>query len=162
MVGVRGFEPPTSCSQSKHSTRLSYAPEAANCIPGLAMAQTGIRTSIEAVHPRQALTDSAMRRAVCSASISSRASTITRSSGSVPEGRISPQDLGLWNDHQRDAFAQRLHQIRSAAGTGVRAAGAGCSGRHAGILRRAVNIVNNIVDNPVDQEMTEEYRQFLS
>ena len=26
MVGARGFEPPTSCSQSKHSTRLSYAP----------------------------------------------------------------------------------------------------------------------------------------
>src|SRR5690606_28381548 len=31
MVGARGFEPPTSCSQSKHSTRLSYAPEDANC-----------------------------------------------------------------------------------------------------------------------------------
>ncbi len=26
LVGARGFEPPTSCSQSKHSTRLSYAP----------------------------------------------------------------------------------------------------------------------------------------
>ena len=26
MVGARGFEPPTSCSQSRHSARLSYAP----------------------------------------------------------------------------------------------------------------------------------------
>src|ERR1700747_123491 len=26
MVGARGFEPPTSCSQSRCSTRLSYAP----------------------------------------------------------------------------------------------------------------------------------------
>ena len=25
MVGARGFEPPTSCSQSKHSTRLGDA-----------------------------------------------------------------------------------------------------------------------------------------
>ena len=29
MVGARGIEPPTSCSQSKHSTRLSYAPKEA-------------------------------------------------------------------------------------------------------------------------------------
>lgn len=27
MVGAKGFEPSTSCSQSKHSTRLSYAPK---------------------------------------------------------------------------------------------------------------------------------------
>src|SRR3546814_18625788 len=27
MVGARGFEPPTSCSNSRHSTRLSYAPD---------------------------------------------------------------------------------------------------------------------------------------
>ena len=26
MVGARGFEPPTSCSQSKRATRLRYAP----------------------------------------------------------------------------------------------------------------------------------------
>src|SRR5688572_14705563 len=26
LVGARGFEPPTSCSQSRHSTGLSYAP----------------------------------------------------------------------------------------------------------------------------------------
>ena len=26
MVGARGFEPPAPCSQSKYSTRLSYAP----------------------------------------------------------------------------------------------------------------------------------------
>lgn len=28
LVGATGFEPTTSCSQSKHSTRLSYAPNA--------------------------------------------------------------------------------------------------------------------------------------
>ena len=27
MVGARGFEPPTSCSQSRRSTRLSHAPD---------------------------------------------------------------------------------------------------------------------------------------
>jgi hypothetical protein len=26
MVGARGFEPPASCSRSKRSTKLSYAP----------------------------------------------------------------------------------------------------------------------------------------
>ncbi len=26
MVGARGFEPPTSCSQSRRATRLRYAP----------------------------------------------------------------------------------------------------------------------------------------
>jgi hypothetical protein len=26
LVGARGFEPPTSCSQSKRATRLRYAP----------------------------------------------------------------------------------------------------------------------------------------
>jgi 2,4-dienoyl-CoA reductase-like NADH-dependent reductase (Old Yellow Enzyme family) len=29
---------------------------------------------------------------------------IVEASGVVPEGRISPHDLGLWNDQQRDAF----------------------------------------------------------
>ena len=29
MVGARGFEPPTSCSQSRRSTRLSHAPKPA-------------------------------------------------------------------------------------------------------------------------------------
>jgi hypothetical protein len=28
MVGVRGFEPPTSCSQSKRATGLRYTPKA--------------------------------------------------------------------------------------------------------------------------------------
>ena len=28
LVGVRGFEPPTSCSQSRHATRLRHTPEA--------------------------------------------------------------------------------------------------------------------------------------
>ena len=26
LVGARGFEPPTSCSRSRHATRLRYAP----------------------------------------------------------------------------------------------------------------------------------------
>ncbi len=32
LVGAKGFEPPTSCSQSRRSTRLSYAPIQAACI----------------------------------------------------------------------------------------------------------------------------------
>ena len=31
MVGATGFEPATSCSQSKCSTRLSYAPTRRHC-----------------------------------------------------------------------------------------------------------------------------------
>ena len=36
LVGVRGFEPPTSCSQSRHATRLRHTPEARyyNWLPG--------------------------------------------------------------------------------------------------------------------------------
>src|SRR5215467_6052005 len=30
VVGVRGFEPPTSCSQSKRATRLRYTPKTAD------------------------------------------------------------------------------------------------------------------------------------
>ncbi|CAH1748364.1 protein of unknown function [Thauera humireducens] len=30
LVGVEGFEPPTSCSQSKRATGLRYTPRAAN------------------------------------------------------------------------------------------------------------------------------------
>ncbi len=33
--------------------------------------------------------------------------------GVVPEGRISPQDLGLWNDEQRDAFARIVSLIHA-------------------------------------------------
>ena len=33
LVGVRGFEPPTSCYQSKHSTGLSYTPTAGVILP---------------------------------------------------------------------------------------------------------------------------------
>ncbi len=64
LVGARGFEPPTSCSQSKHSTGLSYAPTRPQCIA------------------------SASRFANCSADAAVRASTITRNKGSVPEARI--------------------------------------------------------------------------
>ena len=31
LVGVRGFEPPTSCSQSKRATGLRYTPSASLC-----------------------------------------------------------------------------------------------------------------------------------
>ncbi len=34
MVGATGFEPATSCSQSRHSTRLSYAPRTARTRAG--------------------------------------------------------------------------------------------------------------------------------
>lgn len=33
MVGVAGFEPTTSCSQSKRSTRLSYTPIRLSYVP---------------------------------------------------------------------------------------------------------------------------------
>src|SRR3546814_14815158 len=44
MVGARGFEPPTSCSQSRHSTRLSYAPTRGKPRhpAGFGQAQTGV------------------------------------------------------------------------------------------------------------------------
>src|SRR5437868_5738007 len=35
VVGARGFEPPTSCSQSRCSTRLSYAPSSSRMAPVL-------------------------------------------------------------------------------------------------------------------------------
>ena len=40
MVGATGFEPATSCSQSKCSTRLSYAPTSAAMITGTAGSAT--------------------------------------------------------------------------------------------------------------------------
>ena len=49
MVGATGFEPATSCSQSRHSTRLSYAPTAVKlgfCL-GLAWAVGGEKGPIE-------------------------------------------------------------------------------------------------------------------
>src|SRR5579884_3949436 len=43
MVGARGFEPPTSCSQSRRSTRLSHAPIPAVRRVLLILANTGNR-----------------------------------------------------------------------------------------------------------------------
>jgi 2,4-dienoyl-CoA reductase-like NADH-dependent reductase (Old Yellow Enzyme family) len=44
----------------------------------------------------------------------------------VPEGRISPQDLGLWNDEQRDAFRRITDFIHSQGATaGIQLAHAG-------------------------------------
>src|SRR6185436_19472117 len=50
MVGATGFEPATSCSQSKCSTRLSYAPTTDRNIYGLsAMGKLSPTESVEAV-----------------------------------------------------------------------------------------------------------------
>lgn len=38
---------------------------------------------------------------------------IVEATAVTPEGRISPQDLGLWNDHQRDAVAPIVHFIHT-------------------------------------------------
>ncbi|WP_040163749.1 NADH:flavin oxidoreductase/NADH oxidase [Microbacterium gorillae] len=44
----------------------------------------------------------------------------------VPEGRISPQDVGLWNDEQRDAWRRIVDAVRARGGRlGVQLAHAG-------------------------------------
>ncbi|GGL75511.1 NADH:flavin oxidoreductase/NADH oxidase [Curtobacterium sp. Csp1] len=51
---------------------------------------------------------------------------VVEATGVVPEGRISPQDLGLWNDEQRDAFrpiVDFLHDQGAAAGIQLAHAG---------------------------------------
>ncbi|QZQ54163.1 NADH:flavin oxidoreductase/NADH oxidase [Curtobacterium sp. TC1] len=51
---------------------------------------------------------------------------VVEATGVVPEGRISPQDLGLWNDQQRDAFkpiVDFLHAQGAAAGVQLAHAG---------------------------------------
>ncbi len=51
---------------------------------------------------------------------------VVEATGVVPEGRITPQDLGLWNDQQRDAFVpivDFLHQQGAAAGIQLAHAG---------------------------------------
>ncbi|WP_159573524.1 NADH:flavin oxidoreductase/NADH oxidase [Curtobacterium sp. 18060] len=51
---------------------------------------------------------------------------IVEATGVVPEGRISPQDLGLWNDEQRDAFHRITDFIHSqGAAAGIQLAHAG-------------------------------------
>ncbi len=51
---------------------------------------------------------------------------VVEATGVVPEGRITPQDLGLWNDQQRDAFkpiVDFLHEQGAAAGIQLAHAG---------------------------------------
>ncbi|MDO9396884.1 MAG: hypothetical protein Q7T71_10095, partial [Herbiconiux sp.] len=51
---------------------------------------------------------------------------ITEATAVLPEGRISPQDLGLWNDEQRDALARITAFIRAqGAVAGIQLAHAG-------------------------------------
>jgi len=51
---------------------------------------------------------------------------VVEATGVVPEGRISPQDVGLWNDEQRDAFRPIVDFIHSqGAAAGVQLAHAG-------------------------------------
>ena len=51
---------------------------------------------------------------------------IAEATAVVPEGRISPQDLGLWNDEQRDAFALIVDFVHSQdAQIGIQLAHAG-------------------------------------
>lgn len=51
---------------------------------------------------------------------------IAEATAVVPDGRISPRDLGLWNDTQRDALApivQAIHDRGSHAGIQLAHAG---------------------------------------
>ena len=51
---------------------------------------------------------------------------VVEATGVVPEGRISPQDQGLWNDHQRDAFAPIVELVHAqGAKLGIQLAHAG-------------------------------------
>ncbi|WP_091418127.1 NADH:flavin oxidoreductase/NADH oxidase [Friedmanniella luteola] len=51
---------------------------------------------------------------------------ITEATAVVPEGRISPQDTGLWNDEQRDAWAPVVDFVHAQGSTiGVQLAHAG-------------------------------------
>jgi 2,4-dienoyl-CoA reductase-like NADH-dependent reductase (Old Yellow Enzyme family) len=57
----------------------------------------------------------------------------TEATAVVPEGRISPEDLGLWNDSQRDGFARIVRFIHSqGAAAGIQLAHAG---RKASVFR---------------------------
>ena len=51
---------------------------------------------------------------------------VVEAAGVVPEGRISPQDVGLWNDEQRDAFRPIVDFVHEqGAAIGVQLAHAG-------------------------------------
>lgn len=54
---------------------------------------------------------------------------LTEATAVVPEGRISPQDTGLWNDEQRDAWARVVDFVHDQdAAVGVQLAHAGRKG----------------------------------
>ncbi|MCC7409140.1 MAG: NADH:flavin oxidoreductase/NADH oxidase [Phycisphaeraceae bacterium] len=56
---------------------------------------------------------------------------MTEATSVLPEGRISPYDLGLWNDHQQQALARIAATIRShGAVAGVQLAHAGPKASH--------------------------------
>jgi len=51
---------------------------------------------------------------------------VVEAAGVVPEGRISPQDVGLWNDEQRDAFRPIVDFVHAqGAAAGIQLAHAG-------------------------------------
>lgn len=51
---------------------------------------------------------------------------IVEATGVVPEGRISPQDLGLWNNEQRDGYRRTVDLVHSlGAAIGIQLAHAG-------------------------------------
>jgi len=54
---------------------------------------------------------------------------LTEATAVVPEGRISPQDTGLWNDEQREAWRRIVHFVHGqGAAVGVQLAHAGRKG----------------------------------
>ena len=54
---------------------------------------------------------------------------LTEATAVVPEGRISPQDTGLWNDEQRDAWARIVDFVHGqGAAVGIQLAHAGRKG----------------------------------
>ena len=87
LVGVQGFEPWTPWSQTRCATGLRHTPKSAIIPQAKQTSQNFVASS---AIPSQAGSITAARRvATLCASCASRASTITRISGSVPEARIS-------------------------------------------------------------------------
>ena len=64
-----------------------------------------------------------------SRAVGGAALVMTEATAVTPEGRISPQDLGLWNDAQAEALAPALDFVRrQGALTGIQLAHAGRKG----------------------------------
>ena len=54
---------------------------------------------------------------------------MTEATAVTPEGRISPQDTGIWNDEQRDAWARIVEFVHGQdAAVGIQLAHAGRKG----------------------------------